>query len=216
MPRRNGYEATAEIRQLGQTVPIIAVTANAMQSERERCLSAGMDDFLAKPFKREDLVPLLQKWLGPAEVIEEEEDADAASDASVDGGPAVTPASLPPESEAGEDDRCVFDYDEAVRTFMGQTAVVVRLLESFQEKIRAQFATIEEALARGDMETVRVEAHAIKGGSWNLHAERLGDKAFELEEAGREGDARRSGPLLAELRQRFEEFAAYVSAHVGA
>ncbi|TNF15589.1 MAG: response regulator, partial [Pseudomonadales bacterium] len=65
LPVMDGYEATRQIRQLqqGQDVPIIALTANALQGDREACLAAGMNDYLAKPFKRADLQRILQRWL---------------------------------------------------------------------------------------------------------------------------------------------------------
>ncbi|MNP62643.1 Sensor histidine kinase RcsC [compost metagenome] len=65
MPVMDGYEATRRIRQSGRwpDLPIIALTANALPDERERCRAAGMDDYLAKPFRREELVALLDSWL---------------------------------------------------------------------------------------------------------------------------------------------------------
>lgn len=66
MPTMDGFEASRHIRHLGQKQPVIvAVTANALVGERERCLSAGMDDYLSKPFQAEQLVALVKRWLGP-------------------------------------------------------------------------------------------------------------------------------------------------------
>ena len=65
LPIIDGYEATRQIRKLPEcaTVPIIALTANALQGDRENCLQAGMNDYLAKPFKRADLEQILQRWV---------------------------------------------------------------------------------------------------------------------------------------------------------
>ena len=67
MPEMDGLAATAELRALGcTTVPIVAMTAGALQGDRERCLAAGMNDYLAKPVRRENLLAVLDTWLGRA------------------------------------------------------------------------------------------------------------------------------------------------------
>jgi CheY-like chemotaxis protein len=71
LPIVDGYEATRRIRQMpqGRDLPIIALTANALQGDRERCLEAGMNDYLTKPFKRNDLQQILQRWLPGQAVV---------------------------------------------------------------------------------------------------------------------------------------------------
>ena len=66
MPEMDGFEACREIRKMaaGPQIPIIAITANAMKGDRERCLAAGMDDYVSKPFKQEDLRLVIERWLG--------------------------------------------------------------------------------------------------------------------------------------------------------
>ena len=69
LPEMDGFEATTEIRrrqhegQLGYALPVIALTANAVEGDRERCLAAGMDDYLSKPYSRDQLVVMLRRWL---------------------------------------------------------------------------------------------------------------------------------------------------------
>jgi CheY-like chemotaxis protein len=68
MPIMDGFEACRQIRQVSERQPVIvAVTANALLGERERCLDAGMDDYLSKPFQAEQLIGVVQKWLGAPE-----------------------------------------------------------------------------------------------------------------------------------------------------
>ena len=64
MPVMNGYEATAKLRQSGNQIPIIALTANAIKGENEKCLAAGMNDYISKPFKEEDFLRTIARWLG--------------------------------------------------------------------------------------------------------------------------------------------------------
>src|SRR6267143_3694903 len=106
MPRKDGYEATTEIRRLEDAagekrhIPIVALTANAMEGDRERCLTSGMDDYLSKPLGREALRTVLERWIGAGASLEEDApdagraavpttDQAAASEASSDEGPVI-------------------------------------------------------------------------------------------------------------------------------
>jgi len=181
MPVMNGYEAARSIRAHGSRVPIVAVTANTMREEQERCLKAGMNDYLTKPFKKKDLLPLLEKWLKARPAGEEVRAREA------EGG-------------------AVFDYAKAVETFLGRQEVVRRVVAAFMQKVEQQLRSLEEALERQDFENVRIEAHSIKGGSWNLDARQLGDAARRLEEAGRAKRAEDCRAGLQELRAAFQAF----------
>jgi CheY-like chemotaxis protein len=156
MPNMNGLEATERLREIGINIPIVAVTANAIKEEMDKCLEKGMNDFLAKPFRKKDLEPVLAKW-GGATGEKRQEKPD------------------PP-----------IDVEGAVETFMGERDVVVDLLKSFLPKVRDELVNMKEAFEAEEYDTIRELAHSIKGGAWNLQAKKLGDAAAGLEMAGKD------------------------------
>jgi PAS domain S-box-containing protein len=202
MPRMDGYEATRVIRDRGFRGPIIAVTASALKGEREKCLAAGMDDILVKPFKKKDLVAVLAARLpssAPPGAAPPREAPEAA------GGGA--PAGEGPGLDA-------FDWEGVLDTFLGQRDTVVGLLGRFIDKAREQAKALGEASAAGDLGRFRDIAHSLKGASWNLSAKRLGDAALAAEDAGRAGDQAAAAAALELVRKAYAEFAAAVEVHL--
>ncbi len=113
----------------------------------------------------------------------------------------------PQETKEEEvDPRLVFDWDEALDTFMGNEEVVRKVLAVQVEKVAGQIPKIEQAISEGNWEQLREEAHSIKGGSWNLQAKELGDKAFVLEMAGRDCDASAAEEGYAPLVAAYQRF----------
>ncbi|MCL1818317.1 MAG: response regulator [Spirochaetaceae bacterium] len=191
MPEMNGLEATRKIRELGYTMPIVAVTANPLQEEREKCLAAGMDGFLAKPFRVKDLVPVLKKWFPENAANSKEVPAKASGDGDV------------------FDD--VFDFEAATEAFMNQKDVVIKVMRRYMQKTGTAFVSMKKSLSGGDWNALRVEAHGIKGGGWNLSAKALGDAAAGLEKAAKERNAGAAKKALKELGVQHERLAAYLS-----
>ncbi|QIN82318.1 PAS domain S-box protein [Rubrobacter tropicus] len=187
MPELDGYEATAAIRNLQgekRRTPIIAMTANAMAGDREKALSAGMDDYVSKPVKTEDLDAVLERWTRP---------------------PAERGESPPPEP----DGRSVLDDAvlENLRSLQeeGDPDLLTELVEVFEEDTPPRLATLREALEREDAGTVERAAHTLKGSSGNLGATRMSETARLLEEAGRDSDLSTAPALLDRLETDFEE-----------
>ncbi len=185
MPEMNGYEATVEIRKSGIKTPVVAVTASAIKGEREKCLSVGMTDFLTKPFKKIDLIPVLDKWLsGPDEL-------DNSSTAS------ETPDSISNNE--------IFDFNHAVEIFMGKENVVLNLLVGFIAKVEGQLENMYQSLKNGDFDALRQDAHSIKGGSSNLYIKRLSSAANDLETAALDKNIQCT-ELIDRVKKEFDDF----------
>ena len=174
MPHLDGFAATREIRAAGgraARTPIIALTASALASDREKCLAAGMDDFLSKPLRREMLSATLNRWLG--EVDE----------------PELVAAPAVPEDALGP----VLDADlVAELTGLGDDALR-GLVDDFDRLLGAQLEELTGALGSADLALAARVAHSLRGGSSALAAQRLVAVADQVERAalsGRLADAR--------------------------
>ena len=211
MPVMNGFQATEAIRKKGVKTPIIAVTANAVAGEKEKCIDAGMDDFLTKPFKKGDLFPVINKWLlGDEEVAELEELEQADEDNSLDEltvDDEIRAVQMSDENDEqdnrNESPGSVFSYNDALETFMGEKEVLDEVLSEFRERVAGQLSVMRELLDQGKFEDLTREAHSIKGGGWNLSMERLGNAAALLEQSARGRNIRESGRLIEEVGKEF-------------
>ena len=184
MPGTSGLDAARRMRDRGIAATIVAVTASARADEQERCLASGMNDFLPKPFRRHDLARLLAKWLPDGG------NAAGAAAAPETGAAGPEPAELQ-AAEAEEPTPAargsvVFDRDAAVATFLGRGELVDRLLRGLLQRAESGLQTIHGAVARGDAETIRSEAHAIKGAALNLSANGLAEASRALERCAME------------------------------
>ncbi len=191
MPNMDGFELAKAIRMAepkGTRMPIIAVTASAMQGEAQRCRACGMDDYLAKPLRLKALSNLLGKWLLPGEHADKEGPAD------------VTGHRVP---VTGSDTLEVWDAD-ALSDMVGDNPAVQRnLLGKYVSNAAQQVAAIEAALSAGDTANMAELAHKLKSGSLTVGAQRLGVLCSELEKAGRMHDALACDTLVARVRAAF-------------
>ncbi|HUE87928.1 MAG TPA: response regulator [Vicinamibacterales bacterium] len=182
MPEMNGLEATAAIRHHeqgeGTHVPIIALTAHAMPADRERCLAAGMDGYLAKPIDVEELIALVE--------------------ASADGHE-PPPAGAPVGSSAGQ--RLVFDEQAALAHAGGDRRLLTEVIAFFQSDSPATLRRIDRAIKRTDAEALRHAAHALKGALATVGSPAGREAAMALEQAGRSGNLRAARELYATLHQ---------------
>ena len=184
MPHMDGYEATRRLRAIDRfaELPIVAMTANAMAGERERCLAAGMNDYVSKPIDLGELFQALARWTRRAGST-----ASSSTASSVAGEP-VGPATGLEGPGTGE----AIDAAEALRRLGGNRALFDRLLRGFGPDAQAALEAIGEALERGDRTAVGNRAHALKGTAGNLGAMAVHAAAATIEDRVRAGHA---GPL---------------------
>jgi HPt (histidine-containing phosphotransfer) domain-containing protein len=176
MPEMDGMEAARLIRDprsavLNHDIPIVAMTANALQGDRERCLEAGMNDYVTKPVSPTALARALEKWL-PA--------SDAKADAP--SAPAPTPeADAPTQAPA---DAPVFDRVGMLARLMDDEDLARVIAEEFLSDIPKQIEALKRCLAAGDSTGAVRQVHSIKGASANVGGEALRQVAADAEKTG--------------------------------
>ncbi len=182
MPELDGLGATRAVRaddsgSLNRGIPIIAMTAHAMQGDRDACLAAGMDDYIAKPVTPAALSQLLEEWFVRLD----------ASRSKAPPLPAAAPplASIPPRTEAAKPQ--VFAETALVDRLMGDRALAAVIALGFLGDMPRQLDTLRGYLAIGDAKAVQRQAHTIKGAAATVSAEAMAALALELERAGEAG-----------------------------
>jgi PAS domain S-box-containing protein len=196
MPVMDGFEATRRIRASGlRELPIIAMTANAMAGDRDRCLAAGMNDHVAKPIDVRELFGALRRWARrPA--------ANGQGHAPDDGD--VAP--LPPVS---------IDRDGALRRLGGNEKLVAKMFVRFRETQSDVATRIREAIARGDAEGAMREAHTLKGLAGNIGANDVAGMAGKLEQSMKANDEKGMKLTLGELDRHMQALSQYLSLPIG-
>jgi len=155
MPVMDGYEATKAIRNRhsvirNHDIAIIAMTANAMKGDREKCLAVGMNDYVSKPISPQELSDVLEKWLSPAEKKEEESNRKAET--------------------MDNDTEKVFDRAALLNRLMDDEDLLVDILKEFITNTPELIAKLKESVEAGDTEDARRFAHTLKGSASNVSA----------------------------------------------
>jgi CheY-like chemotaxis protein/HPt (histidine-containing phosphotransfer) domain-containing protein len=192
MPEMDGLEATQHIRDpqsmvRNHQVPIIAMTAHAMQGDRERCLKAGMNDYVSKPIAPHALEDALEKWL-PREV-------------SIKRTPRKAVGYV--DEKVREPKAVVFDKTGMMARLTDDEVLARKVIEGFLYDIPKQIGVLRTCLKAGDAVRVERQAHTIKGASANVGGEAMGAVAFEIEKMAKAGDLKAGTACLPELGNQF-------------
>ncbi len=198
MPVMDGYKATRHIRNPeskipNHDIPVIALTANAIAEDRQLCLDAGMNDYIAKPFEPQTLRDILSKWLQSGQVQkdrikpERQNKPEVLVDIPVD-----------------EDTAIVFDRAAMLDRLMDDEELAQTVIAGFLEDIPRQIQALHDFIDTGDASTAELQAHTIKGAAANVGGEALRTVAFEIEKAGQAGNLEIAKDHMAALETQFE------------
>jgi response regulator RpfG family c-di-GMP phosphodiesterase len=209
MPVMDGLEATAAIRQRqessGEHTPIIAMTAHAMQGDRERFLDAGMDDYLSKPVEPKTLHEMIARW-APKPQLAAPRSREAMRRETWPGTPkSVSPNGIVTTAASEPIDSRVFDLVTLRARVEEDLDLLQEMVELYLSSAPPLVEEVEAAVASRDQEALARSAHTLKGVLKNMCAAACADAAYELETIGKQGDLTPANQALCKLKHELEQ-----------
>jgi CheY-like chemotaxis protein len=199
MPEMDGFQATAEIRSMAPPIaciPIVAMTANALEGDREKCLAAGMDGYLAKPVDRAKIADAIARFCPPSG------EPSVLGSPENNGSPRKPGRRVLATVETGApmiDEDGLADLAE----FLGEEEIA-SLMEEYLVYARDLLPKLDTLCAKRDWATLAFEAHTFKGTSGNMRLVELSMLSLALEMACKERRGRNAPTIIAALKDRFE------------
>ncbi len=216
MPELDGYKATAEIRRFEQEcgvekpVPIIALTANALQGDKDKCMAAGMNDYLSKPFNQDQIVEVLDRWLlkngSTVEATLLLDQSTAVQRPSADGGAIAEKSPIDQKS---------LDNIRSLQ-MEGAPDILAQIIQIYLGDTPKLLKKIEEGIARGDAAAVQTAAHSLKSSSANLGALQLSTLCKAMENCGREAALDEAPQLLKQIKAQAIRVETVLASEIGA
>jgi CheY-like chemotaxis protein/HPt (histidine-containing phosphotransfer) domain-containing protein len=202
MPVLDGYEATPRIRDprfgvRNPQIPIIAVTADAMSGDRDRCLQVGMNDYISKPIEVTKLSQVLEKWIKPSAIAVENLPPDTG--AAPPPGAFKSPAFALPVF-----DHPVFNYKELLSRLMYDEELARTVVAAFLHDAPRQLDTLQQVLEQRNAEAAVRQAHTLKGASATVSAKALRDLSSQAQYAASAGEFGDALALLPEMRDQLQ------------
>jgi CheY-like chemotaxis protein/HPt (histidine-containing phosphotransfer) domain-containing protein len=200
MPKMSGYEVTDALKRQGYKTPIVALTASTMEGDKQKCIDAQCDDYLAKPIDRRELRRILAKYL-PCKTESTSKTIDSASQ-FFESKPC--PCSISSCEQDGVNPGAIIDWNQLVER-LGSEEVVREIMPLYIKDTQEHSDRLAVAVDMGDCASMASHAHALKGVGRNLGVERLSDIASQMENAGRKNDIETGTLLLNDLKTETEK-----------
>jgi two-component system, sensor histidine kinase and response regulator len=179
MPEMDGLTAVGRIRLDGrfEALPVIAMTAHAMASDRQRCLGAGMDDYFTKPVKVEQIQAMIEKWKAGR--------VGSPSGSVPNDAVVGAPQSQQAASEVAPPRPCPLALERALSNLGGDAELLEEVVQVFLQTIPELLSQLNNAVRSGDAKEIAAAAHSIKGAAANIGAEVVSETARKLELMGK-------------------------------
>jgi len=230
MPDMDGFEATRQIRIWEQSnglhIPIIAMTAHAMAGDRERCIDAGMDDYVTKPLEPRVLFNAIDRWaqsldskkISDVEIIQDDNLQDFSADLGRDwlgeNIPAASGLTLEPVSISRADslpEKLPADLESALFRFGDDRDFMKEMCQEFNDHLPERIDEFKSALNDGDINSLCRLAHNLKGVSLNFNAEPLAEAAAKLEICGRQENLAEAPALVEQVEKEITRLQEYLA-----